>query len=69
MNRDIVVVGAGPAALSFARAMQSSALQLTLLEQAPEAPISDPQYDGRDIALTPCVACVVKRFRHLASHR
>lgn len=49
---DIIVVGAGPAALSFARAMRSCPLQITLLEQASKNSIVNPRYDGRDIALT-----------------
>ena len=52
MNSDIVVVGAGPAALSFARSMKSSSLGIKLLEQAPEQAISEAKFDGRDIALT-----------------
>jgi len=49
---DIMVIGAGPAALSFARSMRHSGLQLTLFEQASEKSIAEPEYDGRDIALT-----------------
>jgi ubiquinone biosynthesis UbiH/UbiF/VisC/COQ6 family hydroxylase len=52
MNKDIVVVGAGPAALSFARAMKNSSFKLTLFEQLPENLVATPEYDGRDIALT-----------------
>ena len=52
MNNDIVVIGAGPAALSFARSMKSSSLRIKLLEQAPEQALSEPKFDGRDIALT-----------------
>ena len=52
MNSDIIVVGAGPAALSLARSMKSSSLSVRLLEQAPEQAISKAKFDGRDIALT-----------------
>ncbi len=52
MNNDIIVVGAGPAALSFARCMKSSSLRIRLLEQGPEQALSETRFDGRDIALT-----------------
>ncbi|MCP4187973.1 MAG: 5-demethoxyubiquinol-8 5-hydroxylase UbiM [Gammaproteobacteria bacterium] len=52
MQKDIIVIGAGPAALSFVRSMRNSHLQITVLEQAPENAIAEPEYDGRDIALT-----------------
>lgn len=60
MNKDIIVVGAGPASLSFLRAMQASGLQITVLEQATEKSIAKPQYDGRDIALTHASRALLK---------
>jgi len=60
MNKDIIVVGAGPASLSFLRAMQGSGLQITVLEQALEKSIAKPQYDGRDIALTHASRALLK---------
>ncbi len=48
-RKDIVVIGAGPAALSFARAMKNSGLQLTLLEQVSRESVVAPEYDGREI--------------------
>ncbi len=52
MQTDIIVIGAGPASLSFVHSMRNSGLQITVLEQAPEHAIAEPKYDGRDIALT-----------------
>ena len=52
MQTDIIVIGAGPASLSFLRSMRHSGLAITVLEQADETAIAEPQYDGRDIALT-----------------
>lgn len=54
MNRhsDIVVVGAGPAGLSFARTLADSGLRITIVEKSPLESISNPAYDGREIALT-----------------
>ncbi len=49
---DIVVIGAGPAGLSFAAAAAPSGLDILLIEQSSEAVLADPPYDGREIALT-----------------
>ena len=52
MHKDIIVIGAGPAALSFVRSMRHSRLQITVIEKSSEESIAEPAYDGRDIALT-----------------
>jgi ubiquinone biosynthesis UbiH/UbiF/VisC/COQ6 family hydroxylase len=49
---DIVVVGAGPAGLSFARSLAGSGLKVALVERQPRAALVDPVDDGREIALT-----------------
>jgi ubiquinone biosynthesis UbiH/UbiF/VisC/COQ6 family hydroxylase len=49
---DVVVVGAGPAGLCFARALAGSGLQVALVEQQPRAALADAAFDGREIALT-----------------
>lgn len=52
MDTDIAIIGAGPAGLALASALNGSGLRVTLLEKAPEAAIADPAFDGREIALT-----------------
>ena len=52
MQCEIAIVGAGPAGLSFARALAGSGLRVVLVEQAPAASLSSPADDGREIALT-----------------
>ncbi len=52
MNYDIVIVGAGPAGLSFARSLAFSGLQIALIEKRPHEELAAPEFDGRDIALT-----------------
>ncbi|TXI50669.1 MAG: 5-demethoxyubiquinol-8 5-hydroxylase UbiM [Lysobacter sp.] len=49
---DIVVVGAGPAGLCFARSLAGSGLKIALVERQPRAALADPVDDGREIALT-----------------
>lgn len=49
---DIVVVGAGPAGLCFARALANTALKIAVLETQPESALAEPAFDGREIALT-----------------
>ena len=52
MNHDVIIVGAGPAGLSFARMLADSGLDIAVLEKQPEKVIASPDYDGREIALT-----------------
>ena len=52
MKHDIIIIGAGPAGLSFAREMAPTGLKITLIEKHPENVLADPPYDGREIALT-----------------
>ncbi len=49
---DIIIVGAGPTGLSFARSLASANLSITVVEQQAEAALANPAPDGRDIALT-----------------
>lgn len=49
---DIIIVGAGPAGLAFARYFKHSDLRLTLIEKSSLDDIANPKYDGREIALT-----------------
>ena len=49
---DIIVAGAGPAGLSFARLAADAGLSILLIEKQDKKSISHPEYDGREIALT-----------------
>ncbi len=49
---DLIVVGAGPAGLSFVRALEGCGLNIKIVEQLPRSILADPPIDGRDIALT-----------------
>lgn len=49
---DIIIIGAGPAGLAFARHFKGSDLTLTLIEKSSLDDIANPAYDGREIALT-----------------
>jgi ubiquinone biosynthesis UbiH/UbiF/VisC/COQ6 family hydroxylase len=52
LSFDLVIVGAGPAGLCFARALRDSGLRLGLVERLDAAALAAPEYDGREIALT-----------------
>jgi ubiquinone biosynthesis UbiH/UbiF/VisC/COQ6 family hydroxylase len=52
MKKDVVVIGAGPAGLSFACSLASSGLQILVVERSSTESLANPAVDGRDIALT-----------------
>jgi ubiquinone biosynthesis UbiH/UbiF/VisC/COQ6 family hydroxylase len=52
MDHDIIIVGGGPAGLSFARALAGSGLDIAIVERQSSAQLADTLYDGREIALT-----------------
>lgn len=52
MTYDIIIIGAGPAGLSFARSLANSGLQIAVIEKQSKEQLAAPEFDGRDIALT-----------------
>lgn len=52
MTHDIIIIGAGPAGLCFARDLAETGLKITLIEKQSESVLAAPPYDGREIALT-----------------
>ncbi len=52
MNYDLIIIGAGPAGLSFALSLRDSGLKVAVIEQLSREELADPSEDGRDIALT-----------------
>ena len=52
IETDVIVIGAGPAGLCLARALDRSGLRVALLERESEASLRAPKFDGREIALT-----------------
>jgi len=52
LSFDLVIVGAGPAGLCFARALRDTGLRIGLVERLDAAALAAPAYDGREIALT-----------------
>jgi ubiquinone biosynthesis UbiH/UbiF/VisC/COQ6 family hydroxylase len=52
MDFDIIIVGGGPAGLSFARAIAPTDLRIGIIEKQTEQQLADPGYDGREIALS-----------------
>ena len=52
MSYDIIIIGAGPAGLSFALSLADTGLRIALIEKQAEEQLAAPEFDGRDIALT-----------------
>ena len=52
MNFDVVIVGAGPVGLSFARALTGISLNIAIIDRQTSASLANPPEDGREIALT-----------------
>lgn len=52
MKKDIVIIGGGPAGLSFARSLVGTGLKVLVVETQSRASISKPEYDGRETAIT-----------------
>lgn len=52
MKYDIVIIGAGPAGLSFARSLADTPLKVLLVERSSLDNLRQPPEDGREIALT-----------------
>jgi ubiquinone biosynthesis UbiH/UbiF/VisC/COQ6 family hydroxylase len=51
-NYDVIIIGAGPAGLGFARALADTKLNICLVEKQSLETLAEPPLDGRDIALT-----------------
>ena len=51
-NYDVIIIGAGPAGLSFARSIAESGLSILVLERSSLITLQNPPEDGREIALT-----------------
>jgi ubiquinone biosynthesis UbiH/UbiF/VisC/COQ6 family hydroxylase len=49
---DVLIIGGGPAGLSFARALADTPLKIAIIERQSEKVLANPPVDGRDIALT-----------------
>lgn len=62
MQQDIIIIGAGPAGLTLARALHGSGLKVLLIERQPEPALSAPAFDGREIALTQASVAAMKRM-------
>jgi ubiquinone biosynthesis UbiH/UbiF/VisC/COQ6 family hydroxylase len=52
MKTDIIIIGSGPAGLSFARSLKNTALNITIIDRQTQETLANPKEDGRDVALT-----------------
>ena len=61
---DLIIVGAGPAGMSLAARLAGAPLRIALIDKTSEAALSEPAYDGREIALT---RASIERLRTLGA--
>ncbi|CAC9588489.1 Ubiquinone biosynthesis hydroxylase, UbiH/UbiF/VisC/COQ6 family [Bathymodiolus heckerae thiotrophic gill symbiont] len=59
---DIVIIGAGPAGLSFASSMIDTKVKILMIEKSSIESLSAPQPDGREIALTHLSLKILKKL-------
>jgi ubiquinone biosynthesis UbiH/UbiF/VisC/COQ6 family hydroxylase len=52
MNFDVTIIGAGPSGLCFAQMLADSGLSIAILDRQSEDVLSEPKFDGREIAIT-----------------
>jgi ubiquinone biosynthesis UbiH/UbiF/VisC/COQ6 family hydroxylase len=52
MRHDVIIIGGGPAGLSFARSLAQWDLDVVVVERSPMSDLREPAPDGREIALT-----------------
>ena len=52
MTYDIAIIGAGTSGLSFAKALEDTNLKIIIIEKQDEEKLSNPPYDGRELAIT-----------------
>lgn len=62
IQADIVVIGAGPAGLCFARNVADTGLTIAVIEKQNRQLLAEPPYDGREIALTHLSRHIMKRL-------
>lgn len=62
MDFDVAIAGAGPAGLSFARALAGTGLRIALIEKLDSAKLANPPFDGREIALTQLSARLMREL-------
>lgn len=60
MDRDVIIIGAGPAGLSLAVSLAQAGFSAVIAERLPRAVLADPPPDGRDIALTHRAAGILR---------
>ena len=59
---DIVVVGAGPVGIAFACGFADTNIKIAIIDKLPNAVISNPKIDGREIALTHQSVDILKKL-------
>ena len=66
---DVVVVGAGPTGIAFACGFANTKLKIAIVDKLPKKILSNPNIDGREIAITHRSVKILKDLKvwHLIS--
>lgn len=62
MKCDVIIIGAGPAGLSFACSLANTGLNVVIIEKLSKKTLAAPACDGRDIALTHLSVKLLKKL-------
>ena len=52
MNYDIIIIGAGTSGLTLAKSLETTDLNILVIEKQSEETLTNPPYDGREFAIT-----------------
>lgn len=63
MDYDLVVIGAGPVGLTFAASLAAANLRVAVIDRQPNAALAEPEFDGRDIAISRHTVDILERNR------
>ena len=62
---DIIIIGSGPVGLSLAKALSNSDFSVCVIDRQTKENLSEPSYDGREVAITHFSKRIPVSYTHL----